>query len=197
MGRANAKTGAPDGPDYLAGWSLELSPTGAGVTWGRVDWEEDPFEDATCDPMTMMVADEVDVCGMFEDEVDYAIGKGWSPEVVFRATDDVLGGNQVVMWRAPAEKSGTNTATTGATEGKVFKTLWFDDDLDGKIKNCQLHAVRPAEGTPGGTSQIHDLYNQNGGTDNANIEMIWEHLTDANGDLTAGDLGKVDLVSAA
>ena len=149
----------PDGPDYLAGWSLELSPTGAGVTWGRVDWDEDPFEDLTCDATTMMVMDEVDVCGMFEDEVDYAIGKGWSPEVVFRAEANDDGGiNQVVMWRAPAENSGTNAVDdAGITEGKVFKTLWFDDDLDGKIKNDN-------DRRPGGdASPIHDLYNQNGG----------------------------------
>ena len=42
---------------------------------------------------------------------------------------------------------------------------------------------------------MHDLYNQNNGTDDDNIEMIWEHLTDRDGDPTAGDLGKVDLVS--
>ena len=54
-------------------------------TWGSVDWEENPFEDLTCDSVTVMVADEVDVCAMFDDEVDYAIGKGWKPEVVFVA----------------------------------------------------------------------------------------------------------------
>ena len=195
MGRANAKTGAPEGPDYLAGYSLELSPKDAGVTWGRVDRDEDPFEDLKCGSMTMMVADEVDICAMFDEEVDYAIGDGWSPEVVFTAADADGGGNQVVMWRAPAENSGTNAADgEGVTEGKVFKTVWFDDDLDGKIKNAN---PRRPTGDADATSQIHDLYNQNGGTDDANIEMIWEHLTDSNGDLTAGDLGKVDLVSAA
>ena len=190
MGRHDSKTGAPNGPDYLSGWSLELSPTGAGVTWGRVDWDENPFEDLTCDATTMMVMDEVDVCGMFEDEVDHAIGKGWKPEVVFGETGD--NANQVVMWRAPAENSGMNAAD-GGTEGEVFKTVWFDDDLDGKIKNT--NARRPT-GDADATSPMHDLYNQNNGTDDANIEMIWEHLTDSNGDLTAGDLGKVDLVSA-
>ena len=195
MGRADSKTGAPNGPDYLSGYSLQLTPSGAGVTWGRVDWDDDPFEDLTCDSMTMMVSDEVDICGMFEDEVDYAIGEGWSPEVVFDAT------NRVVMWRAPAENSGANTAADGVAataKGKNFKTLWFDDDLDGKIMNA--NSRRPTvDGSVGGTASNtkHDLYNQNGGTDNANIEMIWEHLTDVDGDLTAGDLGKVDLVSSS
>ena len=38
-----------DAPDYLAGYSIELQPQGAGVTWGRVDWEEDPFKDLKCE----------------------------------------------------------------------------------------------------------------------------------------------------
>ena len=137
---------------------------------------------------------------MFEDEVDYAIGKGWSPEVVFSIEADVDAlaqhyrpGNQVVMWRAPAEKSGGGGADDdSATEGKVFKTLWFDDDLDGKIKNSQSTVVRAAMRARCTTSTTRTTEE-----DNANIEMIWEHLTDSNGDLTAGDLGKVDLVSAA
>ena len=41
---------------------------------------------------------------------------------------------------------------------------------------------------------MHDLYDQNTGP--SNIEAIWEFLTDADGDLISGDLGKVDLVSA-
>ena len=177
IGPGAGGTDAGDGPDYLAGYSLELSPEGAGVTWGRVDWDDDPFEDLTCDSMTMMVADQVDICTMFDAEVDYAIGDGWSPEVVFN------GDNRVVMWRAPAENSGG--------DGKVFKTLWFDDNLNGKIKK---DADANRAGTVAGTANaMHDLYNQN--TDDGNIQMIWEFLTDADGDLTAGDLGKVDLLS--
>ena len=41
---------------------------------------------------------------------------------------------------------------------------------------------------------MHDLYDQN--SRDGNIEAIWEWLTDSNMDLTAGDLGKVDLVSS-
>ena len=189
MGRANAKTGAPNGPDYLSGYSLELAAVGAGVSWGRVDWDPDPFKDLKCESVSMMVSDEVDICGMFEEEVDYAIGEGWSPEVVFNAA------HRAVMWRAAAEKSGTNAAD-GGTEGKYFKTLWFDDDLDGKIMNANSRRPTVDGSAAGAASNTkHDLYNQNNGTDNANIEMIWEHLTDVDGDLTAGDLGKVDLVS--
>ena len=119
---ANAKGNDPsEGANYLAGWTIELSPVDADVTWGNVDWEEDPFEDLTCgasDPI--VVADRVDVCSMFDDEVAYATGRGWDPaKVVFD------GDNRVVMWTAK-----NKLALTGE---KMFKSIWFDDNLNGKI----------------------------------------------------------------
>ena len=151
MGRQDKM--APDGPDYLSGYSLILSAKGGGVSWGRVEWEEDPFEDLTCDTMTIMVADHVDVCSMFEDEVDYAIGDGWTPALTFNGAD------QVTHLTATAEKS----------EGKMFKTLWFDHDLDGKM------------------SDSTNLYMANA--------MVSMSLLDKDMDPTVGDLGKVDLLS--
>ena len=184
MGRHTSTSG---GPDYLAGWSIELSPLGADVMWGDVDWEDNPFEDLECEAMEpIMVSDHVDVCDMFDTEVSMATGKGWKPEVVFNAS------NQVVMWRAGA------TAATG--HEKMFKTLWFDDNLNGKIKKDDTSATnqrpddagaRVSTGVPG----LHDLYDQNAQANN--ITMIWEWLTDSDGDLidAVGDLGKVDLLS--
>ena len=174
-------------PDYLAGYSLELSPQGAGVTWGRVDWDDDPFEDLKCDAMTMMVSDEVDICAMFEAEVDYAVGDSddWTPEVVFNDA------NQMVMWRAAAKNSAMDDGD--ATTGKFFKTLWFDDNLNGKIKK-DADADRAGTVGAGNTANaMHDLYDQN--QDDGNIEMIWEFLTDGDMDPNAGDLGKVDMAS--
>ena len=173
--------------DYLAGYSLELSPQGAGVTWGRVDWDDDPFEDLKCDAMTMMVSDEVDICAMFEAEVDYAVGDSddWTPEVVFNDA------NQIVMWRAAAKNSAMDDGD--ATTGKFFKTLWFDDNLNGKIKK-DADADRAGTVGAGNTANaMHDLYDQN--QDDGNIEMIWEFLTDGDMDPNAGDLGKVDMAS--
>ena len=46
------------------------------MTWGDVDWETDPFEDLDCEPMTFKAADQIDVCAMFEDEVDQAMDPG-------------------------------------------------------------------------------------------------------------------------
>ena len=187
MGRDAAK-----GPDYLAGWSIELSPQGADVMWGNVDWEDNPFEDLECEAMDpIMVADHVDICDMFDTEVGMATGKGWKPDVVFNAD------NRAVMWAAGA------TASSG--HERMFKTLWFDDNLNGKIKkdtkaadqtdrNTALTASGvDATSTPTTTNGLHDLYNQN--DYDGNIQKIWQLLTDADGDLTAGDLGKADLVS--
>ena len=176
-GHGTAKTA----PDYFSGYSIELAPKGAGVSWGRVAWDTDPFKDLKCDPMTMMVADEVDICAMFEDEVDHATrGKGWQAEVIFNSSD------QIEMWRATTEKASEG--------GKNFKTLWFDDNVNGKIKDdptSKLTRGRPeaSSGTAGG--DMHDLYNQN--DDANNLEHIWDWLTDVDGDPSAGDLGKVDM----
>ncbi len=178
MDRDDAK-----GPDYLSGWSIELSPMDGDVTWGNVDWEDDPFEDLECgaaDPI--MVADHVDVCSMFEAEVDGATGRGWSPVVVFDAN------NRVVMWRA------STRAATGHEQ--MFKTLWFDDNLNNKIKNdTMLTRARPLPDGTTAANAMHDLYDQNGNA--GNLEVIWEYLTDSDGDLISavGDLGKVDLLS--
>ena len=190
-GAGRADNDASKGANYLTGWSIELSPVDADVNWGSVDWEDDPFEDLTCegaDPI--MVADEVDVCAMFEAEVDGGTGKGWKPEVVFD-TD-----NRVVMWRAGA------TAATG--HEKMFKTVWFDDNLNGKIlkDTTGRGARRPdpdGDGNPGtaagAQATIHDLYDYH--QDDNNINKIWQFLTDDDGDLvdSVGDLGKADLVS--
>ena len=179
MGRDASK-----GPDYLAGWSIELSPLGADVSWGDVDWKENPFKDLKCEGAEpIMVSDHVDVCEMFEAEVSGGTGKGWKPEVVFDAD------HRVVMWRA------STSAATG--HEKMFKTVWFDDNLNGKIAKDATSATnrRPEPVTGTTAAAMHDLYDQNGS--DANLEVIWEFLTDSDMDLidAVGDLGKVDLLS--
>ncbi len=103
--------------------------------------------------------------------------------------------NRVVMWRA--------SATAASGHERMFKTLWFDDNLNGKIlKDTTGRAARRPDpdgtdpGTPeGAQATIHDLYDYHQ-SDN-NINRIWQFLTDDDGDLvaSAGDLGKVDLLS--
>ena len=151
----------------------------AGVTWGSVDWDDDPFEELTCDAVSKDMSEfltTMDICDMFDEEVDYAIGDdGWTPTVTFD-TD-----NRIDYWTASAEE----------TSGDNFTTLWFDDDLDGKIKN--KNQDRPQEDAR--DREMHDLYDQNSGPDDVdagNLEVIWQLLTDEDDDPNAGDLGKTD-----
>ena len=174
-GAGRTDNDASKGANYLAGWTIELSPIGAGRNLGRVDWENDPFEDLTCgNAETITVADHVDVCAMFEAEVDLATAKGWKPDVIFSTN------NRALRWEAPAS-AGTGT--------RMFETILFDDNLDGKI--LKDTADRPGDNT----MRIHDLYNDNNSPNN--LEVIWESLRDSDGDLvgSAGDLGKADLLS--
>ena len=132
-GAGRTDNDASKGANYLEGWSIELSPVDGDVTWGNVDWEDDPFEDLSCEGAEpIMVADHVDICEMFDAEVDLATEKGWEPEVVFDA------GNRVVMWRAGA-KAGTGES--------MFKTIWFDDNLNGKILKDTDRQGRAAAGS--------------------------------------------------
>ena len=39
--------------------------------------EDNPFDGLTCDTVMVAAADEVDVCGLFEEEVDRALEAGW------------------------------------------------------------------------------------------------------------------------
>ena len=102
---------------------------------------------------------------MFEDEVDYAVGDSddWSPSVVFDSDD------RMIRWMATAKRSGGGTGDAAVTTGKFFKTLWFDDNLNGKIKK-DSSADRSATGATD-VDALHDLYNQN--EDEGNLEWIW------------------------
>ena len=182
-------------PDYLSGYSIEVEAKGSAVSWGSVEWEDDPFEDLTCDSKSFMAAEQVDVCAMFEDEVDYAMDEGeeWRPSVDFNAyttgtaTQTNVDGGTVAddnQFRAYQWKAGLKTTPAG----HQFKTLWFDDNLDGKLPKKGTSAFAPGE------KGLNDLYDANGNP--GNLKTIWKSLLDDDNDLDAGDLGKVDLVSA-
>ena len=54
---------------------MELIPSGASAGWGTINWDkyrlDDPFEGLTCDSVTFAAADYVDVCELWETELDY------------------------------------------------------------------------------------------------------------------------------
>ena len=189
-------------PDYLSGYSVEVEAKDSAVAWGEVEWEDDPFEGLTCDSVTFMAADQVDVCAMFEEEVDYAMDEGeeWVPSVDFKRYDTGTATEDTTSADAPAtatDRPGTwdqfrayqwKASLDTTPSGHQFKTLWFDDNLDGKLPKKGTSAFAP------GAKGLNDIYDANGNT--GNLTSIWKSLLDDDGDLTADDLGKVDLVSA-
>ena len=78
-----------------------------------------------------------------------------------------------------------------------FKTLWFDDNLDSKIRNDSAERLinYQSDGTPflPASGTLNDLYNDNGASGNA--EYIWQYFVDEDDDPVYGDVGKVDLYS--
>ena len=190
-------------PDYLSGYSIEVSATDAAVAWGSVEWEEDPFEGLTCDSMTFMASEQVDICVLFEDEVEYALDKGeeWVPSVRFNSyttgtiivtgvdadddgSADVARAALVDQWRPDQWSAKLKKGVSG----RQFKTLWFDDNLDDKLPKPGTSGFKP------GPKGLNDIYDANGNT--GNLKAIWKSLLDDDGDLAADDLGKVDLVSS-
>ena len=79
----DGSTGRPSLPDNcfrivdssLDDYSVELIPSGASAGWGTINWEkyrlDDPFEGLTCDSVTFDAADYVNVCELWETELDY------------------------------------------------------------------------------------------------------------------------------
>ena len=201
MTSRKAASGSIGSPDYLSGYSIEVSANDSAVAWGSVEWEDDPFEGLTCDFVTVMAAEQVDICALFEDEVDYALDEGeeWRPSVDFKrytkgsATEVVAadaGEGQTTdaadddQYRAYQWKAGLKTTPSG----QQFLTLWFDDNLDGKLPKKGTSAFKP------GAKGLNDIYDANGNP--GNLKTIGKSLLDDDSDLAADDLGKIDLVSA-
>ena len=203
---------ATGGANYLSGYSIEVSAKDSAVSWGEVDWKH--FEDFTCEAVTFSAMDslDTDICEIFAAEVDYALSRsnGWGGrrnKVWVQTTEQTeVGTTQtgitnhalVTEWRVGigAPLAGDDTTTSSVTEeagdyagvdGDRFTTLWFDDDLDGKIRKSLAHSSARRGGPT-------DLYNQN--QDATNVEYIHQTLVDKDNDPTRGDFGKVDLISA-
>ena len=153
--------------NYFDGYTVEVQPTDASVSWGKVDWPDDPFADLECEAVTFSAMDQVDVCEMFEAEVDQALDNGWG------------GSRGTVKFGLSARVADTSAAkidhwTVAASPGTPdrFKTLWFDDNLNGKIKKDPTTpgatSNRPdpdgagTDAAKGDANAMHDLYDDNG-----------------------------------
>ena len=74
----------------------------------------------------------------------------------------------------------------GEISGRQFKTLWFDDDLDGDL----LVADKPKstdKPTPFVLKGANDLYNE-ADCRMTNVTQIWQELIDDDNDPTIGRL---------
>ena len=207
-GDATAKN--PKLSNYLDGYRVEVAAADSEVAWGKVEWDPDPFEDLECESMTFVAADQIDVCAMFEEEVDQAVAAGWGVSNPQTGARDF-----VLLWPAERESAGNADSTNGSvlhswaarvTDAKPdrFKTLWFDHDLDGKIRDDAAPLFELGPDVLGGTERftvaaMNDLYDDNSVPEETgaatNTENIWQYLTDEDGDPVYGDFGKVDLYS--
>ena len=145
MGRDAAK-----GPDYLAGWSIELSPEGADVTWGNVDWEEDPFED-------------LDLRGHGSHHGGRP--RGHLRHVRHRGRHGHRQGLEARRWcsaRTTRSIMWSAGATASTGHERMFKTLWFDDNLNGKIKKDATSAAQADRVTALAASGVTDAPPTNG-----------------------------------
>ncbi len=195
----------PKNGNYLSGYSVEVSAMDSSVSWGKVKWKEDPFQGLKCAPVTFKAAELVDVCALFEEEVDQALARGWGA-VMFQtegtgvdtsASGTTNGGAKLRNWEVKA-KSATS---------RRFKRLFFDDNLNGKLRDDQGPKY-PGEWNYQSTyREFRDFYNYTGDNireevrrfyvardRNVQFDFIWMTLMDGDGDPTMGDFGKVDLI---
>ncbi len=193
--------------NYLFGYGVEVSPVNGSVSWGKVKWEKDPFKDLKCEPKTFMAVDHVDVCQLFEEEVEQALSGGWGP-VDFDVTGTDLNA-KMALWRV-----GPKTTPTPHR----FKKLFFDDNLNGKLNADAPSIVVSGSGASATYSidtgkkdlkgaadrWVSDFYNVHVPSSitanssvtsmrEAMVSFVWMSLMDADQDPTMGDFGKVDL----
>ncbi len=207
VGRTRRFDGAEMDGNYLPGYGIEVAPVGGGVSWGKVKWEKDPFEDLECEPRRFMAADQFDVCELFEAEVDHALSGGWG-DVDFDALGTGLT-SKMALWRVGFKEKPTP---------RHFKKIFFDDNFNGIVgydkgpsivlERSGVHVVRSGSIGRDGVattdrfrSDVYHYYTPPSETVPSGVENIrkrtvpfcWMSLVDGDGDPTMGDFGKVDL----
>ena len=192
-------------PDWFSGYSVEFTPMNDGVSWGEIDW----FKDLEYEARTFEASDfRTDICDLlFEDEVDRALDHDWENDSFnTRGTDDVGGGGDdshggnfyVTTWNIGPTADDDGTTDDEGLNARQFKTLWFDDDLDGDLKVKATDKDPLAYRLKG----ANDLYGPargdtpvNGVRATGNVTQIWQEIIDDDNDPTS-DFGKIDLISA-
>ena len=132
----------------LEDYSVELIPGGAITAWGTINWKkyrlDDPFEGLTCDSVTFAAADQVDVCAMFEEELDYNLknlftGASSSSTASSTFTIDVRTESNF-----DNRISGWSVATAGGMRSaRQFDTVWYDHDGMASTDSIDLYGAAP------------------------------------------------------
>ena len=171
--------------NYLDPYTVELDPNGADVAWGKVAWEA--WEELTCAPMEFSAMDQVDVCAMFEAEVDRLP----TPDAVPVLTTEADSSQSNIV-AAQLTLAGFNLEFEDAADSRHrFVAMWYArKKTDGKAEMPppNLYADVVADDDPAvdetHTADMVSGYNA----------TVWVKTLDKDFDPIYGDLGKVDLL---
>ena len=185
--------------DYLSSYEVTLSLASGGVSWGSVDWEENPFKDLTCEPMTVVATDamDVDVCELFEEEVDAQHSKDLT--IIGRVT-----GSGTTL-----RLSGVDVAMPGS-DSERYTQVWYHDGSKTSDK-ATLRRLQSdfVEGDATAADRVGHAVSRDGlltaATNAANESTVdsedvgtgFVPLVDDDNDPIYGDIGKVDHDGAA
>ena len=120
--------------NYLDPYTVTMAPKGADVSWGPIPWWMER-DDLTCPSMTWEAAEQVDVCAMFEEEVDRLPTPSAEPVVIHSSL--AAGGNVVAPNTVPGGFA-TDLTLAGfdlkyefddeASVSDRFASMWYLDD---------------------------------------------------------------------
>ena len=183
------------GNDYFENYEVTLALADAEVSWGEISW--DAFDDITCDSVTYNAADMMDVCDLFEEEVDQAHALPNVTAVAYVADGPAT--TTSINLIGFDLKIG-NAAGAAVTSSDRYTALWY---YDGKTPLASRgHATyRNLYDLNGDSADEADdrhevgVITKSGNTaDNIarNPSLVWVPVLSPYGAPLYGDLGKVD-----
>ena len=190
--------------NYLDAYSVTMDPKGADVSWGSIPWWMDQDE-LTCPSTSWEASEMVDVCGMFEAEVDNLPTPDAIPVVSTNTTPTNVSGPTLAGFKLHFADA--------AADRHQFTSMWYgrdDADGDAEMPPPNLYSDMPVGGTdPTVVTHVKDFavgpalstddaanFTFVAPTDAANgFEILaapWVWTVDDDFDPIYGDLGKVD-----
>ena len=176
------------GRNYLDAYTVTLDPQGADVAWGEVAWEA--WADLTCESTDYVAMEQVDVCAMFEAEVDRLPTPDAVP--VLTSTGDSTEQSNIVDTQLTL--AGFNLAYEDADDSRHrFTAMWYVRGKEDKPPN--LYADLAATTAFVETNMVVGATEVDDSDDvvEAGSPAPWVATLDKDFDPIYGDLGKVDL----